>query len=84
MLFSDKADPGSIPLAGVWNQSDSIGQKAPEVAEVQSASSQEVAHDEESPLHGGTVLVKMGKTSMRSSKMRKPARTVAIGLAGGD
>jgi penicillin-binding protein 2 len=84
MLFSDKADPGSIPLAGVWNQSDSIGQKAPEAAEVQSASSQEVAHDEESPLHGGTVLVKMGKTSMRSSKMRKPARTVAIGLAGGD
>jgi len=84
MLFSDKADPGSIPLAGVWNQSDSIGQKTPEVAEVQSASSQEVAHDEESPLHGGTVLVKMGKTSMRSSKMRKPARTVAIGLAGGD
>jgi penicillin-binding protein 2 len=77
MLFSDKADPGSIPIAGVWNQPDSIGQKSPEAAEVQNASSQEVAQDQ-SPLHGGTVLVKMGKSR------RKPARAAAIGLAGGD
>ncbi|HET9165239.1 MAG TPA: penicillin-binding protein 2, partial [Candidatus Angelobacter sp.] len=88
MLFSDKADPGSIPLAGVWNQPDSMGQKAPEAAEVQSASSQEVAQDE-SPLHGGTVLVKMGKTaigrtSVSGTKMRKPVRTIAVGSAGGD
>jgi penicillin-binding protein 2 len=88
MLFSDKADPGSIPLAGVWNQPDSIGQKAPEAAEVQSASSREVAQDE-SPLQGGTVLVKMGKTAIgrtsgSGTKMRKPVRTIAAGSAGGD
>ena len=29
MLFSDKADPGSVPIAGVWNQPDSIGHKPP-------------------------------------------------------
>jgi hypothetical protein len=78
MLFSDKADPGSIPIAGVWNQPDSLGQKPVERTEVQNASNQEAAQDE-SPLHGGTVLVKMGK-----SKARKSVGTMAIGLAGGD
>jgi penicillin-binding protein 2 len=75
MLFSDKVDPDSVPMAGVWNQPDSIGHSPGETAEVHAHSGQEVA--DENHLQGGTVLVRIGKT-----RMRKLARPVSIGLAG--
>jgi penicillin-binding protein 2 len=77
MLFSDKADPGSVPIAGVWNQPDSIGHSPGEAADVHADSGQEVA--DENHLQGGTVLVRIGKT-----RMRKLARPGSIGLAGSD
>jgi penicillin-binding protein 2 len=78
MLFSDKADPGSVPIAGVWNQPGSIGYGPVEPADVHSDSSEEVAQ-EENHLQGGTVLLRLGKHSSR-----KPARPRSIGLAGAD
>jgi penicillin-binding protein 2 len=78
LLFSDKADPGSVPIAGVWNQPDSIGDSPREAAEVHAHSGQEVEQDQ-NHLQGGTVLVRVGKT-----RMRKLARPVSIGLAGSD
>jgi penicillin-binding protein 2 len=78
MLFSDKADPGSVPIAGVWNQPDSIGQGHAHAADNHAGSDEEVV-ESESELHGGTVLVRLGKT-----KMRKAARPVSLGLAGAD
>ncbi|HEX3094982.1 MAG TPA: penicillin-binding protein 2 [Candidatus Angelobacter sp.] len=78
MLFSDKADPGSVPIAGVWNQPDSIGPAHRDAASSHAEPGEEVAENE-SELHGGTVLVRLGK-----AKMRKTMRPVSIGLAGAD
>jgi hypothetical protein len=78
MLFSDKADPGSVPMAGVWNQPDSLGLKHAEAEDVHADSSQELEQSE-NQLHGGTVLVRMGRTSIR-----KPVRPLAAGLTGAD
>ncbi len=77
MLFSDKADPGSVPIAGVWNQPDSIGHGPAQAATAHADSGQEVA--DENHLQGGTVLVKLGK-----ARMKRLARPVSIGLAGSD
>jgi penicillin-binding protein 2 len=77
MLFSDKADPGSVPIAGVWNQPDSISHRPAEAVDAHADSGQEVA--DENHLQGGTVLVKLGKT-----RMKKLARPVSVGLAGSD
>jgi penicillin-binding protein 2 len=77
MLFSDKADPGSVPIAGVWNQPDSISHGPVEAVTAHADSAQEVA--DENHLQGGTVLVRIGK-----SRMKKLARPVSIGLAGSD
>jgi penicillin-binding protein 2 len=77
MLFSDKADPGSVPIAGVWNQPDSIGAVHTNPASGH-ADPGEVAENE-SELHGGTVLVRLGR-----SKIRKAVRPVSVGLAGSD
>jgi penicillin-binding protein 2 len=77
MLFSDKADPGSVPIAGVWNQPDSVSQGRAEAADAHADSGQEVA--DENHLQGGTVLVKLGKP-----RMRKLARPMSVGLAGSD
>ena len=76
MLFSDKADPGSVPIAGVWNQPDAIGQGHAEGSANRNAP-EEVA--DENHLQGGTVLLKLGKT-----RVSKPARAVSVGLAGSD
>jgi hypothetical protein len=77
MLFSDKADPGSVPIAGVWNQPDSLGHGPAEAAEAHANPEQEVT--DENHLQGGTVLVRLGKSRMKST-----ARPVSIGLAGSD
>jgi penicillin-binding protein 2 len=78
MLFSDKADPGSVPIAGVWNQPDSLGSIHPDAASAHAGPGEEVA-ESDSELRGGTVLVRLGKT-----RMRKAARPVLTGLAGSD
>ncbi|HWF02692.1 MAG TPA: penicillin-binding protein 2 [Candidatus Angelobacter sp.] len=86
MLFSDKADPGSVPIAGVWNQPDTADHDADaKTAKAASgdnqnksnenAGAQEVA--QESRLQGGTLLIPIQRTNIR-----KAARPVSIGLAG--
>jgi penicillin-binding protein 2 len=85
MLFSDKADPGSVPIAGVWNQPDTADHDDAKSAKAESinnqnkntqnADSQEVAQD--SRLQGGTLLIPIKRTNIR-----KVARPVSIGLAG--
>jgi penicillin-binding protein 2 len=81
MLFSDKADPGSVPIAGVWNQpdtpdhdDDAKSAKAENINN-QNGGAQEVAQD--SRLQGGTLLIPIQRTNIR-----KAARPVSIGLAG--
>jgi penicillin-binding protein 2 len=69
MLFSDKADPGSVPLAGLWNFPDLAGEH-PEAAEA------------EDHLQGGTFLVKMGRA--RSFRTVKRPVAAAVGAAGAD
>jgi penicillin-binding protein 2 len=78
MLFSDKADPGSVPIAGVWNQPESIGSVHTGAAIAHTGPGGEVA-ESDSELHGGTVFVRLGKT-----RMRKAARPALTGLAGSD
>lgn len=75
MLFSDKADPGSVPIAGVWNQPDAADHHdGTESAKAENAANDEVAGD--SRLQGGTLLIPV------RTKVRKAARPVSIGLAG--
>lgn len=70
-LFSDKNDPGSVPIAGFWNTQE------PQNTDGQPSQQAEAAGDE---LHGGTVLV---KTTPFHRVPRKLARPVEIGMAGG-
>ena len=68
MLFSDKADPGSVPMAGVWN--------TPLNDEHPGESAEADEH-----LQSGTFLVKMDRPGVRS---HKPAAVLAIGRTGAD
>jgi penicillin-binding protein 2 len=70
MLFSDKADPGSVPIAGVWNQPDTTASQALDA-------DQDAAND--SRLQGGTLLM-----PVRSGKVAKPVKPLAFGAAGVD
>ena len=45
MLFSDKADPGSVPIAGVWNQPDTVDHHESESAKAENSGTEEVAED---------------------------------------
>jgi penicillin-binding protein 2 len=62
MLFSDKVDPGSVPIAGLWNSSEPDDD----------ADHQHEAEAAEEHLHGGTLRFKMGRAgredAIRSSK----------------
>jgi hypothetical protein len=62
----------------VWNQPDAIGSVHPDAASAHAGPGEEVAEND-SELHGGTVLVRLGKTGRR-----KAARPVLTGLAGSD
>jgi penicillin-binding protein 2 len=77
-LFSDKADPGSVPIAGVWNQSDTFDLHAAEEAPDHSHSA-EVAEQNADRLHAGTILVRLGKTRVLKSMQPK-----AVGADGAD
>ncbi|HST77821.1 MAG TPA: penicillin-binding protein 2 [Verrucomicrobiae bacterium] len=70
-LFSDKADPGSVPLAGFWTS------PSQEERETQLASQE--AEASEDHLHGGTLLVKMSAPHSKQPKLAAPAQ---IGVAG--
>jgi penicillin-binding protein 2 len=77
MLFSDKADPGSVPIAGVWNQPDFLEHHSPEAAQTQNPGSDDVA--EESHLQGGTLIL-----PIKPLGFRKTARPLAVGRVGAD
>jgi penicillin-binding protein 2 len=68
MLFSDKADPGSVPIAGVWNRPNTADH--PDHGADQDA-------DNDSRLQGGTLLVPVGTV-----KAAKPMKPLAFGSAG--
>jgi hypothetical protein len=82
MLFSDKADPGSVPIAGVWNQPDAIGNAKTHDTDEHADASQDAANDSE--LHGGTVLMKVGRTHPDKTKVPRAAHPISIGIAGSD
>jgi penicillin-binding protein 2 len=68
MLFSDKVDPGSVPIAGVWSADrDRHGADAADAGE---------------HFQGGTLLMKMGVAKF--SKLAKPARLPEMGASGGN
>jgi penicillin-binding protein 2 len=73
MLFSDKADPGSVPIAGVWNQPDFVKPHSPEADQPQG--SREEA--EESHLQGGTLTI-----PIKPIGLRKTVRPREVGRAG--
>ncbi len=72
MLFSDKADPGSVPIAGLWNQPDTFRQGPATQNHVHHVHEETAEVDH---LQGGTVLVHIGKPRLRQT---------AIGSAGAD
>ena len=73
MLFSDKADPGSVPIAGVWNQPDLPGAHSQDPTDAHS-SDQDATQD--TRLQGGTLMV-----PIKPSLSPKPVSPLTIGLA---
>lgn len=69
-LFSDKSDPGSVPIAGFWNTAE------PQKSDGQPSQQAEGTEDE---LSGGTVMVKVRHSH---AVPRKVAHAVDIGMAG--
>jgi penicillin-binding protein 2 len=69
-LFSDKADPGSVPLAAVWSTPDSDGHAG-----------QTEANIPEDHFQGGTLRVKIGKPD--KSNFKRSSRALAAILPGG-
>jgi penicillin-binding protein 2 len=65
-LFSDKVDPGSVPMAGVWN------------APAAEQENNDVAAEEEH-LQGATLLVKVGRSKLSTTRMRKTVMRPASG-----
>ena len=76
MLFSDKADPGSVPIAGVWNQPDSIAQRQVSRNDAVHARVSQARKPEQSENQctAAQLLVRVGRT-----QMRKPARPLSSG-----
>jgi penicillin-binding protein 2 len=70
-LFSDKADPGSVPLAAVWS--------AP--AADHENGKLEADNSAEDHFQGGTLRIKMGKAT--KAEFRKSSRALAAVLPGG-
>lgn len=66
-LFSDKADPASVPVAGVWNN--------PEAPDTDGEKEDADASDR---LQGGTLVVNVGQMPL----LKKPAKLRAIGVRG--
>jgi penicillin-binding protein 2 len=70
-LFSDKADPGSVPMAAVWSTtaSDDGEEKV------------EASNPAEDHFQGGTLRIKMGRTA--KSDFKHSSRALAAILPGG-
>lgn len=67
-LFSDKNDPGSVPVAGFWN-----------TPEPQTGEHPQEAESTDDQLHGGTVLVNVSRSH---AAPRRAAHAAEIGMAG--
>jgi hypothetical protein len=67
MLFSDKADPGSVPIAGFWSRPGSTDRDEPEAANAQSTGHQETIAEDR--LQGGTVLLRVAKRTKRRATL---------------
>jgi penicillin-binding protein 2 len=72
MLFSDKSDPGSVPLAAVWNTTE------PEDQHEQQLDANAAAEDR---LQGGNFRIKMGKAN--KADLRRSSHALAAILPGG-
>jgi penicillin-binding protein 2 len=70
MLFSDKVDPGSVPIAGVWNNPVGGDEHPGESA------------DAEDHIQGGTFLVKMDKARGRLPHTARIPSALVLGRAG--
>lgn len=70
-LFSDKADPGSVPIAGFWT--------SPSQEQHQDEQPAQQGEANEDHLHGGTVLVQMNAPHTRRARL---APSAEIGIAG--
>jgi penicillin-binding protein 2 len=70
-LFSDKNDPGSVPIAGLWS--------APDSDQPVEAEQGEPAEQTQDHLQGGTLLVKVGR---KHTAPAKPASPLHVGMAG--
>jgi penicillin-binding protein 2 len=73
-LFSDKADPGSVPIAGVWNQPDFVKAHSLEADQTQNPRD---GVAEESHLQGGTLII-----PIKPVGLRKTVHSLAAGSAG--
>jgi len=71
LLFSDKTDPSSVPLAAVWNKTGSDDHDGQPLE----------ASAAEDQLQGGTLLLKMDKP--RKSSVKRSSRALAAILPGG-
>ncbi len=81
MLFSDKADPGAVPIGGVWNTPSPADEHEGAAAQA-NASADGNSGDH---LQGGTLLVKMPPAKLspvHRVEVRKPNLTLAVGTAG--
>jgi penicillin-binding protein 2 len=70
-LFSDKDDPGSVPIAGFWT--------SPSQEQRETGQPSQEAEASDDHLHGGTLLVKMSASRARQAKLATPGE---IGVAG--
>ncbi|HYX51845.1 MAG TPA: penicillin-binding protein 2 [Candidatus Limnocylindrales bacterium] len=75
-LFSDKADPGSVPIAGMWTTT------SPAEAEPQQTAAAQEEQPADEHLHGGTLLMKLAPTNL--AKKVQPATVPGIGVVKGD
>ncbi|HEY4677819.1 MAG TPA: hypothetical protein VIJ01_11685, partial [Candidatus Angelobacter sp.] len=63
----------------VWNQPDSIAHPKTHDTDEHADAGQDAGNDSE--LHGGTVLMRLGKTHFDKARLPKVARPVSIGIA---
>ena len=71
MLFSDKTDPGAVPLAAVWNNTDPDGH----------GQELEASTPDADRLQGGNFKIKMGKA--KNADAKRSSRALAAVLPGG-
>lgn len=80
-LFSDKSDPGSVPIAGLWSSPapDLDADQQQSGSDHRNKQQTEAAEQTEDHLHGGTLLLKLAGGRAAAARRETP---VAIGMAG--